>query len=183
MYDFGDGPHWGFIKLKKEIKEEKDKAREEGRIQAKKIAQKELRTKIKQELYQEIFDKFDNLSTSRTLQQIEFKPTCEMGVILLFGRFYDILGFERITNIRTAFPDAFAIIRDQKVSIEFEFKLSSVRSHFTQIQEGKKLDYVICWEDDIYLENEESQKIISDFLKINNIKVIELKSELKSFFK
>lgn len=178
----GDIP-WGYINLKKKLKKEEQKAKEEGLRQAKKVAEKELRDKIKEEVYKELFTKLKKLSQHDALQPIEFIPKSEQGVVFLFGRFYEFLGFHSVTNVQNYFPDAEAIINGKTISIEFEFKLSAIRSHFKEIVEGKKLDFVICWEDDVYPENQDFLRNIASFLKKHNVKVIELKTELKSFLK
>jgi len=59
-----------------------------------------------------------------------FVPINEQGVIYLFSRYHEKLGFERILHMGTRFPDATAIRNGKKVRIELEFLLSGLLSHY-----------------------------------------------------
>ena len=59
-----------------------------------------------------------------------FIPTNEQGVIYLFSRYHEKLGFERILHIGTRFPDIKAIRNGKEIRIELEFLLSGLQSHY-----------------------------------------------------
>tara|TARA_B100000315_G_C14467417_1_gene536625 strand:+ start:109 stop:1002 length:894 start_codon:yes stop_codon:yes gene_type:complete len=75
-------------------------------------------------------------------------PLNENGVIFLFGKIHDKLGF-RIEAIQPSFPDAVGRRQTAKgwetVWIEFEFKSSNFKVHK---HDPKECDVIICWEDD-----------------------------------
>lgn len=73
-------------------------------------------------------------------------PTCEQGVIFLFGMLAERLGFQ-ITRIQTAFPDCEAMQRIdeerwQRVRIEFELESRNYLVHGHPV-EG--CDLIVCW--------------------------------------
>ena len=71
-----------------------------------------------------------------------FVPKNEQGVIYLFSRYHEKLGFEKIIQIGTRFPDVIAVRDNKHISIELEFRLSGVRSHYLA-REINFLDYNI----------------------------------------
>lgn len=77
-----------------------------------------------------------------------YGPLNENGVIFLFSKIHDKLGFN-IEAVQAAFPDAKGRRKTQKgwedVWIEFEYKSSSfkVRNH-----DPKECDIIVCWEHD-----------------------------------
>jgi HNH endonuclease len=73
-------------------------------------------------------------------------PTCEQGVIFLFGTMAERLGFV-ITRIQAAFPDGEALRqldaeRWQRIRIEFEFESRNYLVHGHPV-EG--CDLIVCW--------------------------------------
>ncbi len=58
------------------------------------------------------------------------KITNESGVLYLFSRYHELLGFEDIIKIQTAFPDVYAIRKGSHVTIELEFKASRIATHY-----------------------------------------------------
>lgn len=59
-----------------------------------------------------------------------FIPKNEIGVVYLFSRHHEELGFEKIIDITTRFPDITALREGKEVKIELEFLLSSFKSHY-----------------------------------------------------
>ena len=59
-----------------------------------------------------------------------FTPTNEQGVVYLFSKYHEKLGFEKILHITTHFPDVIAIKNSEQVMIELEYHLSGVQSHY-----------------------------------------------------
>jgi len=59
-----------------------------------------------------------------------FIPKNEQGVIYLFSRYHEELGFEKILHIGTRFPDITAIRNGEEIKIELEFLLSGFQSHY-----------------------------------------------------
>lgn len=59
-----------------------------------------------------------------------FIPKNEQGVIYLFSRYHEKLGFEKIQHITTHFPDVIAISDGKEIRIELEFLLSGILSHY-----------------------------------------------------
>jgi len=115
---------------------------------------------------------------SSGIEGMYFDPVNEDGVVMLFGKFHQKLGFLKIVLVQQPFPDCMAIkVKDKKpalVYIEFEYKSSQFRKH--DIKENKSY-YVVCWINDwssppknveiIELRKEliPSQKKLSDFEK------------------
>lgn len=56
----------------------------------------------------------------------DFIPTNEQGVIYLFSRLHEKLGFEKIIKMTSQFPDITALRNGVVVRIELEFKLSGI---------------------------------------------------------
>jgi len=59
-----------------------------------------------------------------------FIPVNEQGVVYLFSRYREKLGFEEIFHIGTRFPDVIAVRNGKHVSIELEYKLSGLLYHY-----------------------------------------------------
>ena len=59
-----------------------------------------------------------------------FVPKNEQGVIYLFSRYHEELGFEKILRIGTHFPDVIAVKDGAQIRIELEFLLSELLSHY-----------------------------------------------------
>jgi len=77
-------------------------------------------------------------------------PSNEQGVVFLFGRLHELLGFEDVVLVQTRYPDCVAIRNGNEVRIEFEFKSSGFLTHTKngQVQDG---DICVCWENDYNL--------------------------------
>jgi hypothetical protein len=77
-----------------------------------------------------------------------YGPVNEMGVVALFAKVSDELGFI-IEEIRAEFPDCIArrqVDRGwERVAIEFEFKSSSFQRHG---HDANACDLIVCWEHD-----------------------------------
>lgn len=77
-----------------------------------------------------------------------YGPLNENGVIFLFSKIHDKLGFN-IEAVQAAFPDAKGRRKTQKgwedVWIEFEYKSSSFKVHN---HDPKECDIIVCWEHD-----------------------------------
>lgn len=77
---------------------------------------------------------------------IKYAPENEQGVVFLFAKLMEKVGFEKIVEIGRPFPDCTAINRSGKqVKIEFEY-LS--HNFITHKHNPKKCDCIICWKDD-----------------------------------
>lgn len=59
-----------------------------------------------------------------------FVPKNEQGVFYLFSTHHKELGFEKIIDIGTQFPDVTALREGNKVRVELEFLLSSFKGHY-----------------------------------------------------
>jgi len=95
-------------------------------------------------------------------RQVEFIPKNELGVILLFGRYYDYLGFQ-VLDVHSRYPDCIAIKNGKRIRIEFEYKTSNFIIHNHDLN---GVDLVICWIKDTELP----------------IEILELSSELAHFY-
>lgn len=95
-----------------------------------------------------------------------FEPANEFEVIALFCRYHLDLGFPYILKLNPqGFPDATVIDMDRNTrTIEFELRSSNFVEHR---HDPDKVDYIVCWVDDLPEGNELKKK------------VIELKSRLK----
>src|SRR3990167_9166633 len=112
-----------------------------------------------------------NLGEPMDLDILNYAPTSEQGVVVLFSAFMKRLqhDFVKMEFIRSGFPDACVIQREGSLFarryIEFEFKASSFRGHtINERHKNIKCDYVVCWENDFHT---------------CPIPVIELKTELE----
>ena len=98
----------------------------------------------------------ENLGEPMDLEVMNYAPTSEQGVVVLFAHFMgEIKGhqFVKIEFIRQGFPDACAIERIgnnyARKYIEFEFKASKFREHVkNETHKETRCDYVVCWEND-----------------------------------
>lgn len=90
-----------------------------------------------------------------------FEPHNEMGVVFLFGRFYDVLGFEGIVHIGTRCPDCVAIRRGRTLRVEFEHRSSNFLNHRHALIQA---DVLVCWTQDMDLaiETIELQSALRD---------------------
>lgn len=98
---------------------------------------------------------------------IVYEPINEQGVVLLFAAICNDLGF-RIEGVRTKFPDALLIRKNNKGTFskclaEFEYKASNYKIHEHPI---KGCNLIICWEND---------------WQNCPIEILELKKEVKNF--
>ncbi len=91
----------------------------------------------------------------------DFEPHNEMGVVFLFGRFYDILGFEGIIHIGTRCPDCIVVKQGKSLRVEFEHRASNYLNHRHALTQA---DLLVCWTQDMDLA----------------IETIELKSALRA---
>lgn len=77
-----------------------------------------------------------------------YGPLNESGVIFLFSKIHDKLGFN-IEAIQPSFPDAKGRRKGRKgwkdIWIEFEFKSSNFKTHN---HDPKECDVIVCWEHD-----------------------------------
>lgn len=78
----------------------------------------------------------------------DFEPHNEMGVVFLFGRFYDVLGFEGIVHIGTRCPDCIAVRRGKTLWVEFEHRSSNFLNHGHALSQA---DVLVCWTADVDL--------------------------------
>jgi hypothetical protein len=79
-------------------------------------------------------------------QRLDFRgfahaPTCEQGVVLLFGAVARDLGFE-ILHIQAAFPDCLALREGQPCRIEFEL---TSRDFLRHGHAPAGCDLIVCW--------------------------------------
>jgi hypothetical protein len=116
-----------------------------------------------------------NLGAPIDLEILNYEPTSEQGVVVLFAAFMKKLpqGFVKIEFVRSGFPDACVIQKDGnryiRKYIEFEFKASGFKIHIrNEKHRDIKCDFVVCWEDDF---------------KTCPVTVIELKKELQKILK
>jgi hypothetical protein len=72
----------------------------------------------------------------------DLEPENEMGVVFLFGRFYDILGFQGIVHVGTRCPDCIAVRGGRTIRVEFEHRSSNYLNHRHAITQA---DVLVCW--------------------------------------
>lgn len=111
-----------------------------------------------------------NLGEPIDLGILNYAPTSEQGVVVLFANFMSKLpqNFVKMEFVRSGFPDACVIQKNGNLFsrryIEFEFRASSFKQHIRNNRHKDiKCDFVVCWENDFFT---------------CPIPVIELKSEL-----
>src|SRR5690606_38408380 len=73
-----------------------------------------------------------------------YAPTCEQGVVFLFGRLAPQLGFH-VESVQVHCPDCVAKYRGEECRIEFEFWASHYAVHR---HDPNKVDTIVCWEND-----------------------------------
>ena len=73
-------------------------------------------------------------------------PKNESGVVELFKKIHLDLGFEKILNIQSKFPDCIALRNNHEVRIEFEFNSRNFLYHRHKL---KKCETIICWIDNL----------------------------------
>ncbi len=78
----------------------------------------------------------------------DFEPTNEMGVVLLFGRYYDVLGFDGIVHVGTRCPDCIAVRQGRTLRVEFEHRPSNFLNHRHALSQA---DILVCWTADMDL--------------------------------
>lgn len=76
-----------------------------------------------------------------------FKPKNEFGIVFVFSRHHKELGFEKIVEIRSEYPDCVALKDNETVTIEFEFLSSSYTKH-RHHRQPQNCDFLVCWKDD-----------------------------------
>ena len=99
----------------------------------------------------------------------DFEPHNEMGVVFLFGRFYDVLGFEGIVHIGTRCPDCIAVRRGKTLRVEFEHRSSNYLNHRHALTQT---DVLVCWtaDADLSIETVELQSVLRDRLTFQKVK-------------
>lgn len=90
-----------------------------------------------------------------------YGPTCEQGVVFLFGRLAARLGFS-VEHVQVHCPDCFARYRGKPCRIEIEYFASHFEAHR---HDCNAVDVVVCWENDWESRSK----------KYRHIKVIDLK--------
>ena len=88
-----------------------------------------------------------------------FTPVDELGVVCLFFKHHEKLGFPYIVRVSDRFPDVTAIDENGEfVKIELEYRASDFIAHGHPPDD---CDYVVCWENDLKEVSEEFPRIIS----------------------
>lgn len=149
---------WAISEKRKRLAYEKKLAmkKEVLKLEVKAEFTREMEIELKNKIYAEMVEGF-----KRAKATTNFSPRNELGVILLFGKYCDYLGFE-VLDIHAISPDCDARKGHKNIKIEFEFKASNFIVHG---HNPKKCDLVVCWEKDVNLP----------------IEVLELKSALAHF--
>jgi hypothetical protein len=101
---------------------------------------------------EKVFNKLEKIQSHGDIlgvRGIVYEPINEQGVVLLFAAICYDIGF-RIEGVRTKFPDALLIRKNDKGTFskclaEFEFKASNYQIHKHPL---KGCDLIICWEND-----------------------------------
>ena len=75
-------------------------------------------------------------------RSFNFEPHNEMGVVFLFGRYYDLLGFEGIVHVGTRCPDCVALRQGRTLRVEFEHRASNFLNHRHALNQA---DVLVCW--------------------------------------
>ena len=162
---------WQYIKLAQERRARFNEAFEKGMVEAKMRFTKEKREELLKSLKNELKN-LDKTIENRKLK-IDFLPKNELGVVSLFGRYFDLLGFEKIVSIDPTYPDCTAIKNGKEVKIEFEYLSSRFLAHHTSYHNPEECDYVVCWKDDIDLKKPKtialSEKLIKIFKNNQNL--------------
>ena len=111
------------------------------------------RQRMKLEIEEKVLKSFkNNLEENVKLKEryAPFFPRNEMGIIYLFSRYHDLLGFEEIKEMRTEYPDCIALRKGKEERIEFEYYSSGFLLHIERNQ-VKSGDICVCWLDDVHL--------------------------------
>nr|MDO8100095.1 hypothetical protein [Candidatus Njordarchaeota archaeon] len=76
-----------------------------------------------------------------------YEPTEEQGVVSIFGKVHEKLGFEEIWRVEQGYPDASAKMNGKLVDIEYEFRSSRFGKHVRGKQwvPGSRLTFIVCW--------------------------------------
>ena len=83
------------------------------------------------------------------LEGMVFAPTCEAGVVFLFGLLAREMGYV-VERVGTAFPDCTALRRSrgpgperwERIAVEFEYRSSNFRAHG---HDAAACDVIVCW--------------------------------------
>jgi hypothetical protein len=75
------------------------------------------------------------------LQELSFEPRNEAGVVLLFGRHAQTLGFE-VLDAQTEYPDCRARYGKRTLRIEFEYESRNFERHR---HDPQGCDLIVCW--------------------------------------
>lgn len=97
---------------------------------------KEKESELRKQVYFELKKRIEKAKKEKS-----FVPTNELGVILLFGKYQEYLGYE-ILDIHPGFPDCLAKKDGKEVRIEFEFASRNFIKHY---HKAKECDLVVCW--------------------------------------
>jgi hypothetical protein len=118
-----------------------------------------------------------NLGEPIDLDILNYAPTSEQGVVVLFASFMKQLpyGFVKMEFVRSGFPDACVIQRGghqfARKYIEFEFRASSFKEHIRKDQHKNiKCDYVVCWKNDFHTCPIPVIELKSEIVKLNHTK-------------
>lgn len=89
---------------------------------------------------------FKNPKVGRAIKVdgMAYAPTCEQGVVFLFGRLAPSMGFH-VESVQVHCPDCVAKFHGQECRIEFEFWASHYAVHR---HHPKMVDTIVCWEND-----------------------------------
>ena len=123
-----------------------------------------------EEAPEKVFDRLERIQDHGDVlgvRGIVYEPINEQGVVLLFAAVCYDLGF-RIEGIRTKFPDALLIRKNDKGTFskclaEFEFRASNFLMHKHPLN---GCDLIICWENDWHdcpIEALELKRIVKKF--------------------
>lgn len=118
-----------------------------------------------------------NLGEPIDLDILNYAPTSEQGVVVLFAAFMKDLPqhFVKMEFVRSGFPDACVIQKEGNLYarkyIEFEFRASSFKQHInTEKHKNIKCDYVVCWENDFHTCPIPVIELKTELLKIDKSK-------------
>jgi hypothetical protein len=80
---------------------------------------------------------------------LEFGPVNEQGVVALFTKIHNIIGFPKIKYINDFFPDCEATCilgaKEHWVNIEFKYCTRSLYIYPNEMEKWKKVHYLVCW--------------------------------------
>jgi hypothetical protein len=95
----------------------------------------------------------------------DFEPHNEMGVVFLFGRFYDVLGFDGIVHVGTRCPDCIVVRQGRTLRVEFEHRASNYLNHRHATNQA---DVLVCWtaDTDLGIETIELKSALMDRQRI-----------------